>query len=411
MLIKLESLYSELKEIRVYLIKIGLARRHGPILISKAIEANKIYEKYKSWLCDFQSQVKKEDISTENILKIDNKCKDFEKLYNETLQLCESEKIELKLTMDTFDLKTAMSLLDRMTDEEANTKQLIDNIEYYSSILKSDTCKAKLIQFVLKSRLSQAAKLRLDSNYSTVSGLIKDMRIHLLTQKSAPAIQSKLQMSKQNDLTIHDYGKEITEMFTELTISQSNGNTDSYKILKPINEKFAIKKFADGLRNRRLGTIITSRNYTSLKDAIQAAKDEEIGTASTSSDFMGMYHQNSKRNYFSSTRGRQNPRHVTRYNASYTRSSSNPVSRNANYRGQYRASTETRQPAWKDNDRGSHEAWRSRPMFGGRPWQQRGRYNYRGRNQWIRNGRMRLLNETENCNDKPSEIKNEFFRE
>ncbi|KAF9809386.1 hypothetical protein SFRURICE_003483, partial [Spodoptera frugiperda] len=79
-----------------------------------------------------------------------------------------------------------------------------------------------------------------------------------------------------------DYGKEITEMFVELTIAQSSGNSDCYNILKPLNEKYAIKKFADGLRNRRLSTVITSRNYSSLKDAIQAAMEEDIGSASTS---------------------------------------------------------------------------------------------------------------------------------
>lgn len=409
MLIMLESLYSELKEIRVYLIKIGPSRRQGQILITKAIEANKIYEKYKSWLCDFQTQIKKEAISSENILKINIICKNFESLYNEILQLCQSD-FEFKLKMETFDLKTAMTLLHCMTDEESNTKQLIDNIEYYSSILSNDACKIKLIQFILKSRLSQAAKLRLNSSYSNVSDLIKDMREQLLTQKSAPAIQSKLQKSRQNDLSIDDYGKEITEMFTELTISQSNNNADCYKILKPINEKYAIKQFADGLRSRRLGTIITARNYSSLKDAIQAAKDEVIETATTSADVMGMFSQNIKYNNFSSNRGRPNRRQSTRFGTSYTRNFFNPVNSSKFYRGQHQGSPNVRQTTrWG----GPQQPWKSRPEQRGRPWQQRGTYKnfYKRGNQWMRNEHMRTINNTEAIVEKHSDDRNEFFRD
>lgn len=413
MLIKLESLYSELKEIRVYLIKIGPLRRQGQILITKAIEANKIYEKYKSWLCEFQTQIKKEAISSENILKIDIKCKDFESLYNETLELCQSD-FEFKSKMETFELKTAMTLLHCMTDEESNTKQLIDNIEYYSSILKNDACKIKLIQFILKSRLSQAAKLRLNSNYSNVTDLIKDMREQLLTRKSAPAIQSKLQKSRQNDLGIDDYGKEITELFTELTISQSNGNTDCYKILKPINEQFAIKQFADGLQNRRLGTIITARNYSSLKDAIQAAKDEEIGTASTSADVMGMYSQNIKNKQFLPTRGRPNLRQGTRFGTSYAKNFSNPVNRSTYYRGQHQASPNFPQTKrWDQTYYSPQQPWKSRPALRGRPWQQRGTYKkfYKHGNQWMRDERVRMINETGTTVEKPSDVRNQFFRD
>ncbi|KAG7295451.1 hypothetical protein JYU34_021634 [Plutella xylostella] len=51
----------------------------------------------------------------------------------------------------------------------------------------------------------------------------------------------------------------------------------------------AIKKFADGLRNRRLSTIIAARNFSSLKDAIQAAIDEEVTSSpSTSGTIFGI---------------------------------------------------------------------------------------------------------------------------
>lgn len=88
-------------------------------------------------------------------------------------------------------------------------------------------------------------------------------------------------------MPIVDYGKLITELFVDLTISQADGNTECYNILKSINEKQAIKQFSDGLRNRRIGTIISARNYSSLKDAIQAAQDEET-SSSAAGEVMGM---------------------------------------------------------------------------------------------------------------------------
>lgn len=68
-----------------------------------------------------------------------------------------------------------------------------------------------------------------------------------------------------------------------MTISQADGDGTKYNILKPINEKLAIKKFTDRLRNNQLSVILAARNYTELKDVIRATKDDEAsGTRSNS---------------------------------------------------------------------------------------------------------------------------------
>ncbi|KAJ0181472.1 hypothetical protein K1T71_003557 [Dendrolimus kikuchii] len=185
-----------------------------------------------------------------------------------------------------FDLKIALSLLPVMTDEDSTTRQLIDGINYYSSVLGSQQSKTHLVNFVLKSRLSQIAKSKLDSKYESVDDLIRDMRSILLPKKSFVALQNKLQTTRQDHKSINDYGKELTEIFMDLTIAQADGNSENLKILQPLNEKQAIKRFADGLRNKRLSTIVAARNFTSLKDAVQAAVDEEIATPSTSGEIL-----------------------------------------------------------------------------------------------------------------------------
>lgn len=80
-----------------------------------------------------------------------------------------------------------------VTNDVINVKQIIDNIDYYDSLLEKKECKDKLINFVLKSRLSQSAKLKLSMTYSTVTQLLQDMRKHLLPQKGSTALQIKLQ--------------------------------------------------------------------------------------------------------------------------------------------------------------------------------------------------------------------------
>ncbi|XP_073953485.1 uncharacterized protein [Choristoneura fumiferana] len=356
MAITLESLYNQLKDIRVYLIKIGPSRRTGPILETKSSEANKIYETYQSSLEKIDQEIKAGNIKADCVPVIENVCERIVNLYYEILELCnldvknislENNESESNATMSTFDLKTALSLLPNMTNEESVTKQLIDNIEYYDSILTQANCKQSLINFVLKSRLSQAAKLKLKTEYASVTELITDMRSELLPQKAAPAIQSKLQNLKQNELSVSDFGKQLTELFVDLTISQASGNKDCYKILKPLNEKYAIKRFADGLRNRRLSTIISARNYSSLKDAIQAAQEEEVSTTSTSGEIFGMY----RRNYFNpnSTRSRSGFR-GSRGNNRF--SSYRPRGHGGQYRGSNQPSTGFQRPPRRPN-RGS----------------------------------------------------------
>lgn len=294
MAILLNQLYEELKKVKTYLIKVGPGRRQGNILQTKLNEANVIFNQYSSWLVNFKKDISEGKLSSEDISIYENSCRKFDLLYKDIIQLC-SDSVESKscTKMDTFDLKTALTLMPVMTNDEASIKQLIDSIQYYDSLLKSSDCKKNLIKFVLKSRISQSAKLRLQDDYSNAETLVIDMKKQLLPSKGATAIQKKLHNIRQNDMTISDFGEEITELFVNLTIAQADGKSENYNVLKPINERQAIKQFSDGLRNRRLSTLIAARNFSSLKDAIQAAKDEETSSPSISGEVMGMY----KRNY------------------------------------------------------------------------------------------------------------------
>lgn len=293
---ELSDLLTRLKELRTYLIKIGPSRRTGHILEVKLREVDILCTQYNSFLAKLETI--KGSIKESEYLFIKETCKQFDCIHKEILLLC-SVQPDQSQKMAKFDLKIAINLLPVSSDDEDSVKKLIDGIDYYSSELDEESQK-RLVNFVLKNRLSQAAKLKLSSSYVSVNELLTDMKNQLLPRKSASAIQRKLFNSKQNDLSIDEFGKQISELFVDLTISQSEGKQDVFKILKPINEKQAIKSFADGLRNRRLSTVISARNYTLLKDAIQAAIDEETGTQASSGDLMYLHRYNSYHNDFRS---------------------------------------------------------------------------------------------------------------
>lgn len=276
----------ELKLIRKYLIKKGQSRFKGNVIKNKLLEVEIIYAKSKELI---QLLTSKQGTKSESLSSLCLLNDEIKSCYLHIIDLCsvtredsESEFCEAnsnpELIME-FDLKTACSLIPVMNNN--NIKSIIDSVEMYAEML-SETGKKLLIKFVLKSRLSENAKLRMSNDYVSASDFVKDLRNILLPKQSFTALQSRLQNVTQGWRNIDQYGTELENIFTNLTISQADGNPENYSILKPLNEKMAIKRFADGLRDSRLSTIISARNYNSLTDAIQAAKDEELTAASTS---------------------------------------------------------------------------------------------------------------------------------
>lgn len=306
--------------------------------------------------------------------------------------------------MAAFDLKTAVSLLPMMDDNEETTTQLIDAIELYEDMLAEAT-KPLLVKFVLKSRLSTSAKLRLATTYDDVKSLISDMQKFLLTKKSDTALQMMLNNARQGDKSISEFGKELERLFVDLTISQADGKAESYKILKPLNEKIAVKRFADGLRNAKLSTIISARNYTELKDAVRAAIDEDSTRTinNTSNGQMFMVRSNSRpyRGNFNTRGSRSFGRPFAPRSNNYFRNSQSATYGNSNNRNYNHNNTSRRGQFHNNNNRRG---------------QGRGRSVYRGRNNYNNNNiHFAETAEGSNLNQadesfEDSELK-QFFRE
>ncbi|XP_059045725.1 uncharacterized protein LOC131841425 [Achroia grisella] len=176
--------------------------------------------------------------------------------------------------MAAFDLKTALLLLPIVNQDEKVIKSLLDGIEFYKTILRPDD-HPLLINFILKSRLSSCAKLKLKSNYDNINNLTEDIRKILLPSKSYTFILTQLQKCRQGNRTILEFGDEIERLFVELTIAQAGGLNTAYDILLPINENIAIRQFAYGLNDSRLTMYIICRKISNLQEAVKTAIEEE----------------------------------------------------------------------------------------------------------------------------------------
>lgn len=175
---------------------------------------------------------------------------------------------------EKFDLRTAASLLPAMDSTEDSVRQLIDAIELYDSFLDTEG-KSQLVIYILKVKLSLNAKIRLEKTYGSVQSLVRDMRKHLLTEKSAATLAVELHKARQNNRSVENFGKDIEQLMLELTLSQSKGDDRAQVVLQGVNEDLAINAFCNGLKDGNLRTVIRSRGYGTLKDTIAGAKDEE----------------------------------------------------------------------------------------------------------------------------------------
>lgn len=272
----LNELHKKLLYIKDNLVKLGPDRRQKELGFTKFNEAKLEYAKLEYILAQVHNLVEKSEVSTKDITLINKIANDIQIIYDkiislETLSVSSISKMAEK---DKFDLKTAIALLPTMTGQEHVTKSLIDGIQLYSSMI-SDATHGLLIDFVIKTRLSPSAKLRLKSSYPTIKDLIRDMNTHLIQKKSAVAIQHKLQNCRQGHRSIESFGSELEQLFVNLTIAQADDDATKFEVLRPINEKVAIKRFSDGLVNQKLSTIIASRHFDSLPEAIRTALDEQ----------------------------------------------------------------------------------------------------------------------------------------
>nr|XP_022915548.1 uncharacterized protein MAL13P1.304-like [Onthophagus taurus] len=361
---ELQLLLVEIKSFKTNILKDNKERRKNLESTQKRLnELNKFRVRLESLNIELKrdtSNVDKiEDIKYYSS-GIDNIVLEIQGILDDRLTI-NSEALEISMG-ENFDLKTAGSLLPLMDGKEETTKQLIDSIELYSELLNADG-KKLLINYVLKTRLSGNAKVRLNKKYDTVETLVRDIRENFTTRKSATTLSNQLHNSLQQSKTVDDFGRDIEQLLTDLTFAQAGDDENLLSSLRIVNEKLAINSFCNGLKNHELRTILKARNCKTLKDAINVALDEEINKPSSSTVFQ----MNGRGNQIRRTNFR-NSRPFNGYNRN-NRGNNNCVPHNNNRgfnnfnshnnnRGNY--------AEFRNNDRGSQRgSYRSRGNFRG----------------------------------------------
>lgn len=69
-----------------------------------------------------------------------------------------------------------------------------------------------------------------------------------------------LNSAKRNSTSIGEFRRSLKELLVDLTLTQAEGNEQIVKVLRLVNERIAIRFFANGLNNQNLGTIIKGGN-------------------------------------------------------------------------------------------------------------------------------------------------------
>lgn len=356
---QLRELHEKLSYLKEYLVKIGPERRKKEIAYSKLREANAEYSKLQGIVTELNRKIEEKKVSAESVERCKQLISDIHSIYSKIEGLLSKLDCSSQTTPDfdkmasPFDIRTAISILPVMNGQEQVTQQLIDGILLYSSLITAET-QSQLIDFILKTRLSASAKLRLKSTYSNVKDLVEDIRKFLLPKKSTEALQTQLFRARQGRRSIEAYGTELEELFVNLTLAQSDGDSTKYEILRPLNEKTAIKRFADGLSDTRLSTIVASRQFTSLPEAIRTAIDEHTMSSEQCQEHVMQFRPTApNRGHVVSTRGSRG--RSFRNNTNYTNRNYN-CNINGNDRGHRTPAGNT---SWRRG--GGGRASRSRP--------------------------------------------------
>lgn len=276
-----KELLKEVKVFRTNRIKDNQDARNNLAFNNKKLEIlNNFKFRLQQLIRDNSENLKNVDVANE----ISTYNKAIESVIKEIHDILIS-RLNIPETMaEAFDLKVAGSLLPSMDGNEDTTKKLIDCIKLYSDMIKIED-QPRLINFVLKTRLSENAKIRLNSNYNSVDDLTRDLRANFVTQKSAVVLSNQLHQARQLDKSIDDFAQEIEQLLSNLTWAQAGNDATLLQSLRVVNENIAVNSFCNGIKNHDIRMIVKARNCSTLKDAISVAKDEERNKPSSSNVF------------------------------------------------------------------------------------------------------------------------------
>lgn len=350
---EINKLCEELKKI-LLIFKKNPNRYFKPeYILNKQTIVKNIYQKYTSFYHAIVDILPKETVNTQKEI--------FFKIYNElqlklhnysqaileksTLTDEESEeesenKFEKNIKMASFDIVSTYKLVPEFEGNHKKLENFLNLVEYIHDTLKDDNEKNKLIEFVIKTKLAEKVRIKLNScetpkTFANLKKLFKEIfKVNTTTLK----IHTDLTKVRQAHLSITNFATKIENLTSELNSLQiTEQGEESRDIIGKLNGQIALNTFKNGLNEPTKSTIFASRPKT-LQEAVQLATEIEQPINSAN-----IYHYDSRNrrqygyvnNNFRNTNRNWQNRRTPQINNNYNNNNKRFGNRNNNFNSRY----------------------------------------------------------------------------
>lgn len=320
----LDGITKSLQEILVNFKKNPNRQYTATHVLKKVTLVKNLYESFKEINISIREALNKEEIQI-----LDLKVNIFKTIYkevNEILRAKTTDTLNNSLEeeenknidqpevsiMATFNLALSNKLIPEFDGNKDNLNNFLNLIEYMCDSLTTDVEKKKLIKFVLRTKISDRLRFKIQSfeepeNLTSLKHTLDTIcKGHITPLK----IQSDLLKCSQGNLSLIIYANKIEDLTMQLNdLSITNTDKNVKDALLTVNDALALNTFKAGL-NEPLRTTIYAAKPSTLQDAIKLA--QEIDSA-----------QISPKHVFTVNRGQRNQYNNYRYGNGQTRYNNN----------------------------------------------------------------------------------------
>lgn len=194
------------------------------------------------------------------------------------------KKVDCKTKMDKLkELSTLLKSVDSFSGATKNVKLDFDKfcnaVELINDVVKDDKSSNKLFMRLLKNKLYDSAyEIVRYKDFESWVQLKAALSMRFVQRRSQGVVASELvNFCQSKNADVRNYASKIQSLLDELNeICISNQGFQSAPIIQVYNENLALNSCQNGLRNPNLKTVVKSKNFSKLSDAIEKALDEEV---------------------------------------------------------------------------------------------------------------------------------------
>lgn len=186
-----------------------------------------------------------------------------------TRQTYELAKKKLSAMTDTFDIRTATSLIPVYDGKNEQLDSFTDSVLLMKE-LTAETHQEILLKFI-KTRLIGKAREIVSSGITTTDELLSKLRIKCASKLSSESVLAQLKRAKQGSSSISDFADEIDSLASRLAKTYVSEELATSEAASKLAEKFALEALTNGVRNPETSLILKAGNFTNLSDAISKA--------------------------------------------------------------------------------------------------------------------------------------------